>query len=115
MPKLLLASHAVLLAVLSALAFPGLVCLGAGCGRFAMSAPILAPVAVALAAALAVTESFSGLRWPAVTAFAAALAGALAMWVADGVSPLSVWCWTVAWVAVLVWFVVLAGRERGNR
>ncbi|EHI12405.1 hypothetical protein [Mycolicibacterium thermoresistibile] len=70
--------------------------------------------AVVLAAVMAVTEMFSGLRWPALIALAATVVGLVAV-LSGMVTRGWGWAWVVAWVAVAGWFALLAAAERSDR
>ncbi|WP_256736283.1 hypothetical protein [Mycolicibacterium hippocampi] len=116
MTKLALVSHVGLLFVVSALLFPSLaIHLGSGPGVVAPNINSLALVAVVLAGVMAITEVFSGLRWPAIAALVAALVGWIAVCGKTEVPVVSVWAWGVAWGAVALWFVMLAAQARSNR
>ncbi|MGB3356742.1 MAG: hypothetical protein WBB00_28745 [Mycobacterium sp.] len=116
MTKLVLVSHMGLLFVLSALLFPSLaIHLGSGPGVVAPNVGYLAVVAAVLAGVLAITEVFSGLRWPAVAALVAAVVGWIAVCGSTEVPLVSVCAWGVAWGATVVWFAVLAAQARSNR
>ncbi|HEY9264011.1 MAG: hypothetical protein U1D00_02365 [Mycobacterium sp.] len=116
MPKLLLGCHVVLLTVLSALVFSSAALhLSAGSGALAPSIAWLAVTAVALSFVMAITEVFSGVRWPPLAALAAAVVGLMALSEQAEVPAISTWSWAVAWGSVVLWFAVLAARARRNR
>ena len=89
--------------------------LGSGPGVVAPNINSLALVAVVLAGVLAITEVFSGLRWPAVAALVASVVGWIAACGSAEVPVVSVCAWGVAWGATVVWFAVLAAQARSNR
>ncbi|MGV0836326.1 hypothetical protein [Mycolicibacterium thermoresistibile] len=70
--------------------------------------------AVALAAVMAMTEAFSGLRWPALLALAATVIGLIGV-LADRAGPGRGLAWVVAWAAVAGWFTLLVAAERSDR
>ena len=117
MPKLLILSHLALLFVLSMLLFPAGVDAVAATSESAVpSAVLLAVLAVALSGVLALTEVFSGLRWPPILAFVASVTALVEVWRGAGQVPAtSIWAWAIAWLAVATWFAVLAERERRNQ
>lgn len=116
MTKLVLVSHVGLLFVLSALLFPSLaIHLGTGPGFVDPNIGYLALVAAVLAGVLAITEVFSGLRWPAVAALVATFVGWIAVCGKTEVPVVSLWAWVIAWGATVIWFAVLAARARSNR
>jgi hypothetical protein len=64
---------------------------------------------------MVVTEVWSGVRWPAVIAFAATVVGLVALCGRAEAPAVSIWSWSVAWLAVATWFAVLAAKARSNR
>lgn len=117
MPKLLMLSHLTLLFVLSVLLFPAGINVVATEPKSAVpSAVLLAVLAVALSGVLALTEVFSGVRWPPILAFVTSATALVEVCRGAGQVPaISIWAWAIAWLAVATWFAILAGRERRNR
>jgi hypothetical protein len=115
-PKSLVISHLLLLGVLSAIVYP---CAAALWGD--ATAPghawlrNCAVAAVVLAAVMAATEVFSGLRWTAVTVLVTTGVGLVMTLRAAAVTIPGVVMWGIAWLGVAFWFASLAAKARDNR